>query len=758
MVINFGSSCKDNTPREEWLTMTELAVRFSRPDTTRGKLTLAEYLALDKTIRNQKQLRDREKDGEYFIPAKFKKHGTRSSKDVEYITGYTGDIDTGKISREIIEAKLHGYQYVANSSYSHQTAVPRWRFFVPYKEPLSPEQHKKVHDYFQAAFGGQIDNRCGTSNQLWYTPACPHDAENIFEFFYGHGVLLDGVAIQRMPCPPTTDLHAEPHNSKKLGPITQPKTLAESELARIESALSVIPSDDRDVWIKVGLALRRQVGDEHGLKLWLAWSAKSSKFDINDATSTWESFDVTERGQAVSLGSVFHLAKENGWSGPMAETPPFVDELNGEHFVAMEDTNTWVFREDFDPEMERTYLVRMKVTAFKEFFLNQSVLVQRDDQTVKKNKAKAWLEHAARRSYKGISFKPGGSPPPGHYNLWRGFGVKPVQGDWSLMQRHIEDVICAGNKEHADYLLKWMAFAVQHPDKRAEVAVVLQGGRGTGKGKFGEAFGKLFGEHALQITQSRHLIGNFNAHFRTCVFLFVDEALWAGDKAGENVLKGLITEPTLGIEGKGAKLITVMNRLHILMASNNDWVVPAGEHERRFFVLKVGEQHMQDHKYFAAIDHQMYASGGLEAMLFDLLRVDIRKFNLRKLPFTLGLGEQKVMSLDPSHLWWLDHLDGDFTASGWKSQSRDDLFSEHAKALGSNSHGKSSQTRLGMFFKGVLPKGYPKRTSGLDIYSGKITKYEFPPLKICRDFFLKKLGLTNYSWGNDPQEDTSEAP
>ena len=44
----------------------------------------------------------------------------------------------------------------------------------------------------------------------------------------------------------------------------------------------------------------------------------------------------------------------------------------------------------------------------------------------------------------------------------------------------------------------------------------------------------------------------------------------------------MITEPTLAIERKGQDTETVPNMLHILMASNNQWIVPAGLDERRF--------------------------------------------------------------------------------------------------------------------------------------------------------------------------------
>ena len=140
-----------------------------------------------------------------------------------------------------------------------------------------------------------------------------------------------------------------------------------------------------------------------------------------------------------------------------------------------------------------------------------------------------------------------------------------------------------------DWLIGWLAYCVQHPGRQAEVAVVLRGLKGTGKGMVGQMLMRIFRDHSLHITNSKHLVGNFNAHLVDALFLFLDEAFWAGDKQGEGTLKALITERTLMIEPKGVDSFQMPNRLKILMATNNDWVVPASADERRYFVLDVSD-------------------------------------------------------------------------------------------------------------------------------------------------------------------------
>jgi hypothetical protein len=188
-----------------------------------------------------------------------------------------------------------------------------------------------------------------------------------------------------------------------------------------------------------------------------------------------------------------------------------------------------------------------------------------------------------------------------------------------------------------------MACAVQHPHRQGEVAVVFRGKEGTGKGVAAKEFGRLLGAHFRHVVHAKHLTGHFNAHLQQCSVLFADEAFFAGDRSHESILKALITEETLLIESKGIDPFPVRNCVHLIMSSNSDWVIPAGADARRYFVLNVGDARIQDHGYFAAITAEM-DSGGREALLDLLLGRDLSGFNVRLVPQTKALAEQKQHS------------------------------------------------------------------------------------------------------------------
>lgn len=339
---------------------------------------------------------------------------------------------------------------------------------------------------------------------------------------------------------------------------------------------------------------------------------------------------------------------------------PELRELNSKHAVVQRDLKAKcsVMTEEFDEVLQRPRLVFQTPEDFRNGYANRYVQTVAGQDKAGNPKVeyvpmgKWWFIHRNRRQYESIVFAPGKEVPTS-YNLWRGFACEARPGDWSLFRQHVLENLCKGDEGLFGYLKCWMARAIQRPQTPGEIAVVLRGARGTGKSYFAKTFGSLFGRHYLAVSDPKHLVGHFNEHLLSTVLLFSDEAFYAGDKKNEAALKALITEATLLVEPKGAKAFQAANCLHIIMASNSEWVVPAGEAERRFLVLDVGDGKQQDTKFFAAVEAQMDA-GGREALLFDLLQEDLSTFEVRRVPETGGLREQKLHSM-PTHEEWLYH-------------------------------------------------------------------------------------------------------
>jgi hypothetical protein len=271
-----------------------------------------------------------------------------------------------------------------------------------------------------------------------------------------------------------------------------------------------------------------------------------------------------------------------------------------------------------------------------------------------------WLSHRDRRQHRGVTFRPGALEVVSEcLNMWQGWGVVPKSGDWGLIRRHIEEVIAGGNAVFADYVIRWIAWSVQNPAAQAEVALVLIGFKGAGKGTLVRALQKIFGAHAFQVTSREEVIGKFNGHLQDCVLFVADEAYWGGDKRCVGRLQGMITEPTLPIERKGFDLILVPNYLHVVMLAEPGWVIPAGKYERRYAALTVSDVRMRDREYFRTL-HRQIADGGAEAMMWDLQRMPLDDWHPREIPESLlkgtALQKQQTHTLPPLEQWYLSLL------------------------------------------------------------------------------------------------------
>lgn len=363
-----------------------------------------------------------------------------------------------------------------------------------------------------------------------------------------------------------------------------------------------------------------------------------------------------------------------------------------------------------------------------------------------------WLAHEQRKQFESIVFSPG-EEVPGSFNLWRGFACDAIPGDCGLLLGHIFENVCNGNEAHYNYLLGWLATAVQFPARPGETAIVLRGRKGTGKSFFVKAFGSLWGRHFLQVSNANHIVGNFNAHLRDCVVLFGDEAFYAGDKKHESVLKTLVTEETTVYEMKGVDSEVGPNFTHIFLASNSAWVVPASGDERRFFVLDVSDGRMQNSVYFANIQAQM-DNGGREALLHMLLTYPLPGYNVRSVPKTDALSDQKVHSLSPEEEWWYNKLCDGRVFSGldeWPtSVTRTELFDDyasHMQKIGRNF--RASPTVIGRFLHRVTPRNKMRvHHPTVDIDDGwsggtrsrTMPSYVLPTLEECRDFWVNTFG------------------
>ncbi|WEK03258.1 MAG: DUF5906 domain-containing protein [Candidatus Devosia phytovorans] len=565
--------------------------------------------------------------------------------------------------------------------------------------------------------------------------------------------------------------------------------------------------EDRAGWVNVGMAIHHELGGGlEAFNLWCEYSRRSSKFNLEDSERVWRSFK-NKSNRPFRMASLVAVARDerlqrnlddlddefddlgpiggkvedqfedllgNGPAKPTKESrsqaklkkeqletalgkeaPGWVRRLNKKHAVARVSGKTVI--------MDFTYDDRVAygtATDLHTFYENDR---RPRDEGVMVPVSKVWLQHAQRRTYpNGIVFLPN-QDVDGAYNHWQGFSVEP-DGTKSckLFLKHLKEVFCSNNEGHYRYMLGWLAHMIQKPEDKPGVAVVAKGKKRIGKDTVFEYVGELFRQHYITIANKDQLVGKFNQHQEKCLLLHVQEGFWAGDKRDEGPLKYLITSREVMIEPKGVNAFSVKSVLRLFISSNERWVVPATEDEGRFFVLNVSDQHRNDHPYFEALRAEM-ANGGPAALLDYLMNYDISNFQVRAVPDTEALAEQKLEGLKNVERWWFETLQSgsiDGVGNRWESGvtriPKQDFRDSYAGWMrGRRYEGDNlGEVEFTKRLKVLLPALQTMRSRAL----GEHRPYLFviPDLRACRASFDETFGL-KVGWGEDLDKIEDEA-
>lgn len=108
----------------------------------------------------------------------------------------------------------------------------------------------------------------------------------------------------------------------------------------IRQAVESIPADCAyDEWVNVGMALHwagiQTDQADQGLILWRDWSATAqTKYAGDHAIMVkWSSFSTT-KSTAITLGTLFHLARQHGWTRPMPDASELFSKVENQSKIS----------------------------------------------------------------------------------------------------------------------------------------------------------------------------------------------------------------------------------------------------------------------------------------------------------------------------------------------------------------------------------------------------------------------------------------
>ncbi|MDE0504498.1 MAG: phage/plasmid primase, P4 family [Candidatus Poribacteria bacterium] len=163
------------------------------------------------------------------------------------------------------------------------------------------------------------------------------------------------------PSSQSTQRSAQPsrNGSADVSPGTESTNGKNVPVDELAEALRHVPPDDYETWLLVGMAIHHDGGD---VSQWEAWSRSApSKYEMGACERKWQTFTA---GGGITLGTVYELAKRNGWKGKAprdrrkngwteAQTRelPYSDAYNadlfaqqhGKDFCWVDDNNHWLY-------------------------------------------------------------------------------------------------------------------------------------------------------------------------------------------------------------------------------------------------------------------------------------------------------------------------------------------------------------------------------------------------------------------------------
>lgn len=266
-----------------------------------------------------------------------------------------------------------------------------------------------------------------------------------------------------------------------------------------------------------------------------------------------------------------------------------------------------------------------------------------------------------------VGFDPAGTDDRVKLNTWTGWPTTPKAGNCKLALDLLR-YLCSDEPnadEIHDWVIKWLAYPIQHPGAKMKSALVVHGPQGTGKSMIFEAIGALYGDYYILLNQGA-IEDKFNADWSARKLFVVADEIVARQEMHhiKNQLKTLITGEWIRVNPKNLIAYKERNHMNLVFLSNEKQPVAIEEDDRRHGVIWTPPALSKDH-YNAVSDELL--SGGLAALHQYLLDVDLTGFGPHTQPpptrskrdlMELGRGSVERFVHEWLHLEVPDH-DGD---------------------------------------------------------------------------------------------------
>ncbi len=237
-----------------------------------------------------------------------------------------------------------------------------------------------------------------------------------------------------------------------------------------------------------------------------------------------------------------------------------------------------------------------------------------------------WLNNPERRMLpmSAVVFDPSMTCDPAtHINLFGGFGMVPKKGQCDLILDLLAH-LCGADSDVLTWVIRWLAYPLQHPGAKMSTSLVLHGDEGSGKNLIFElCVAKIYGEYACTIGNAE-LEDKHNTWASRKQFVLCDEVVTRAElRQLKGRLKAMITGATIRINPKNLNSREEKNCANFVFLSNEIQPLSLDKTDRRYMVIWTPPR--LDESFYRDVVNQMF-NGGIEAFYDFLLTYDLGDF------------------------------------------------------------------------------------------------------------------------------------
>jgi len=290
--------------------------------------------------------------------------------------------------------------------------------------------------------------------------------------------------------------------------------------------------------------------------------------------------------------------------------------------------------------------------------------------------SRRWQEHPSRKIVRveEVGFDPGEEDPAIKCNLWSGWPTVPKAGKCENLLDLLQYMCQADPKaeELYQWVLRWIAYPIQHPGAKMKTTVVIHGPQGTGKNMFFEAVMAIYGRYGWVIDQSA-IEDKFNDWASRKLFLIADEVVARSEMFHiKNKLKSFITNDQIRINPKNMQAYWEANHVNMVFLSNERMPVVLEEDDRRHAVIWTPVKLGPD--FYSAVKAEIQA-GGIAALHDHLLNLPMGNFAAHTLPpMTEAKAELIDLSRDSTSRFLMHWTAGEIGGVGLMPALSEDVY------------------------------------------------------------------------------------